>query len=386
MIERVLAEKVKSMRGKFPVLSLTGPRQSGKTTLLRAIYPDLPYVSLEDLDNRELAIRDPRGFLANYTDGAVIDEAQYVPALFSYIQGIVDHSDAHFALSGSQNFLLLEKISQSLAGRAAILKLLPLTQSELSKSGKIFSTFEEAVWFGSYPRIIDKDINPTDFYPAYINTFIERDVRQMQNIGNLRAFSNFIRLCAGRIGQPVNMQSLATDAGISPNTAKAWLSILEAAYIIHFLQPHHRNFNKRITKTPKLYFIDTGLACSLLKLESADQLKTYYNKGNLFENYVVMEFLKNRFNQGKNANLFFWQSKEGKEIDLILDTQPEPVLIEMKSSLTRQPHLLDNLKYWRKLSDQDKNLYVVYGGSETVKTSDGIFVGWDKLDDIFNLL
>jgi hypothetical protein len=381
MIDRTLRAKIQSVKEKFPILTLTGPRQSGKTTLLKTIYHDYPYVSLEDLDNRQLAKQDPRAFLANYPNGAVIDEIQNVPELFSYLQTVVDSKEIHFALSGSQNFLLLEKITQTLAGRTIILKLLPLSISEIQQKHHI-SHWEDLAFQGFYPRIYHKNIAPVDFYPSYINTYVERDVRSLKNIGDLVTFTNFLKLCAGRIGQILNVQSLATDAGISPNTAKSWLSILETGYIVHFVQPHHNNLGKRIIKSPKLYFYDTGLACSLLGIENADQLRSHYLKGGLFENMVVNEFLKSRFNEGKASNIYFWQSKDRKEIDLVTDNQE---IYEIKTSQTRQPHLFDNLLYWQKLNPSSTNTpTVIYGGDENQITSQGLFLSWRNLGDSFN--
>lgn len=379
MITRELSSKIKSLKEQFPVLSLTGPRQSGKTTLLKSVYSDYPYISLEDIDVRLAAQQDPRAFLANYPKGAVIDEVQNVPELFSYIQTLVDQKDIHFALSGSQNFLLMEGISQSLAGRAALLKLLPLSMVELKQKENI-SDWETLVFTGFYPRLYDKRIHPSDFYPSYISTYVERDVRLLKNIGDLVQFSNFIKLCAGRIGQVLNYQSLAVDAGISPNTAKSWLSVLETGYIIHFLQPFHNNLGKRIIKSPKLYFYDTGLACSLLGLENAEQLKTHYLRGGLFENFVVNEFIKQRFNQGKKSNLYFWQSKDKKEIDLIAENAHEQEVFEIKTSVTKQAYLFDNLLYWKKLNPENKALpTVIYGGSEDFLVQQGLFKSWRNL-------
>lgn len=380
MVARTLADKIIALRHKFPVLSLTGPRQTGKTTLLKSIYTDLPYITLEDIDNRTNAAQDPRGFLSNFPNGAVLDEVQNVPDLFSYIQGIVDKKDIHFVLSGSQNFLLSEKITQSLAGRTAILKLLPFSMHELNRAGFSFDTYEALVFNGCYPRLYDKQIHPTDFYPAYIHTYIEKDVRQIKNIENLNSFSHFLQLCAGRTGQVLNIHSLATDAGISPNTANAWLSVLEASYIVYFLQPHHKNFNKRLIKSPKLYFYDTGVACSLLGLESAAQLNTHFLKGGLFENFIINEFIKMRLNEGKSTNYFFWQSKDRKEIDLIIDNAGNLLPVEIKSGKTRNNSFFDNLLYWQKLSgEKSENLNVIYGGDEDVKTSAGNFVSWKNI-------
>lgn len=381
MIPRKITEKIIALSKKYPVISLTGPRQTGKTTLLKAIYKDLPHVSLEDTDNKTLAMQDPRGFLSNYPQGAVLDEVQNVPGLFSYIQGIVDNQDVQFVLSGSQNFLLLEKITQSLAGRAAILKLLPFSLEELKATGISFESYEDAVFKGFYPRIYDKDIHPSDFFPSYINSYIERDVRQIKNIDNLSTFSAFLQLCAGRTGQLLNIQSMATDAGVSPNTAKSWLSILEASYIIYMLQPHYKNFNKRLVKSPKLYFYDSGLACALLKLESVEQLKTHYLKGNLFENFVINEFFKFKLNKGRSPNFYFWQSKSKKEIDLLVDEGGRLLPFEIKSSKTKQMHLLDNLLYWKTLNEQEDydNLNVIFGGNESFNTSQGNFISWRSL-------
>lgn len=387
MVERLLVGKVRELRGKFPVLSLTGPRQSGKTTLLREVYADLPYVSLEDPDNRRDAERDPRGFLARFPNGAVIDEAQHVPDIFSYIQGIVDASDVHFALSGSQNFLLLERISQSLAGRVAILRLLPFSLSETGETGHSFADWEDAAFTGGFPRIFHRGIAPVDFYPAYVSTYIEKDVRSMRNIGSLSTFHTFLKLCAGRVGQLLNMQSLATDAGVSPNTAKDWLSVLEASYVIHYLHPHHRNFNKRLVKSPKLYFCDTGLVCSLLGLEDAGQLRTHYLKGGIFENLIVNEQLKARWHRGRPANAYFWQNRTRQEIDMLIESGGRTHPVELKSGKTRSPSFFDNLQYWQELSGiPSEMLHVVYGGEEDVTTAEGNFIGWRNAQRLFGAM
>lgn len=384
MIPRTLQAKIVSLRKQFPVLSLTGPRQTGKTTLLKSIYTDLPYVSLEDIDNRTLAFEDPRGFLNNFPEGVVLDEVQHVPDLFSYIQGIVDSKDVHIVLSGSQNFLLSEKITQSLAGRTAILKLLPFSMKELETTPHNPQSWETIVFQGGYPRLYDKHMHPTDFYPSYINTYIEKDVRQIKNIENLNSFSIFLKLCAGRTGQVLNIQSLSNDSGVSPNTAKAWLSILEASYIIYFIQPHYKNFNKRLVKSPKLYFYDTGVSCSLLGVEDIGQINSHYLKGGLFENFVINEFIKHRLNEGKKPNAFFWLSKDQKEIDLVIDRGSTLTPVEIKAGKTRNASLFNNLRYWQKITgDTAENSYVVYGGSESIKTSSGNLVSWKNMSSIF---
>jgi len=380
MIPRLLSEKIRSLKDKFPVISLTGPRQSGKTTLLKSIYSELPYVTLEDPDNRQFATEDPRGFIANFSEGAFIDEAQYVPELFSFIQTAVDSKKVHFALSGSQNFLLSEKISQSLAGRTAILKLLPFSGIELANAGRPYISVDNALFTGGYPRVHDKQIFPPDFYPSYINTYLERDVRQLLNIENLHSFGRFLKLCAGRTGQLLNIASLASDAGISPNTAKSWLSILEASFVIFFLQPHHVNFNKRLVKSPKLYFEDTGIACSLLQIENESQLQSHYLRGGLFENFVINEMRKRKLNEGKIPALYFWQNKQGKEIDLIVEESGKLLPFEIKSSETKNPSLLSNLSYWQNLSGQPaEDLSVVYAGDMDFSTLQGNFVSWKSL-------
>ncbi len=343
----------------------------------------MPYVNLEDLDNRNLAQDDPRGFLSNFPHGAVIDEVQQVPHLFSYIQQIVDSQDIQFVLSGSQNFQLLESISQSLAGRTALFTLMPFSYSELKADGFDFNTVEDLIFKGGYPRIYDKDIAPADFYPFYISTYIERDVRQIKNIENIRSFMQFIQLCAGRIGQVVNLQSLANDTGISPNTVKAWLSVLEASYIIYLYKPHHKNFNKQITKSPKIYFYDTGLACSLLGIQSPEQLQSHYLKGGLFENFSINEISKFYYNNGIKPPLYFWQSKDKKEIDIILEKGMSLYPFEIKSAKTRNNHFLDNLNYWQKLNGTPTEyLNVIYGGDENFLTSFGNFISWRNLNEL----
>ncbi|MBC8496037.1 MAG: ATP-binding protein, partial [Chloroflexi bacterium] len=364
MIERTLTPKLITLAQKFQVITLTGPRQSGKTTLVKAAFPSLPYVSLEEPDIRQVALTDPRGFLSNYTAGAILDEIQNTPELFSYIQTIVDDNrDAQFILTGSSNFLLMEKISQTLAGRTAILHLLPFSFSELESSSFTADQYETLIFRGQYPRIYDRDIAPIDFYPSYIQTYVERDVRMIKNIGDINAFIQFIQLCAGRTGQLINYTSLANDAGISPNTAKAWISILETSYIVYRLQSYHKNFNKRLVKSPKLYFYDTGVACSLLGIRDENQVNLHYMKGALFENLVINEFIKRSFHQGERRYPYFWQDSRGKEIDCLLVDGEAIVPVEIKSGKTISSSYFDNLKYWRKLANMPGDEgYVVYGG------------------------
>jgi predicted AAA+ superfamily ATPase len=381
MIARTLTAKIIDLAQKFQVITLTGPRQSGKTTLVRAAFPDLLYVSLEEPDIRQIALTDPRGFLANYPVGAILDEVQNTPDLFSYIQRLVDENRlVQFVLTGSSNFLLMEKISQTLAGRTAVLHLLPFSFAELEPGAE---PYESLIFKGRYPRIYDRDIAPTDFYPAYIQTYVEKDVRLMKNIGDINAFIQFTRLCAGRIGQLLNHASLASDAGISPNTAKAWLSILESSYILYRLQPYHRNFNKRLIKSPKLYFYDTGVACSLLGIRDENQVTLHYMKGALFENLIINEFIKRNLHRGDNRQPYFWQDNHGKEIDCLLVDGENVTPVEIKSGKTLSTSYFDNLKYWRPLASLPEDQgYVVYGGEQSMQTGAGTFVGWRHLERI----
>jgi predicted AAA+ superfamily ATPase len=382
MIERTLTSKIITLAQKFQVITLTGPRQSGKTTLVKAAFPDLPYVSLEEPDIRQIALTDPRGFLSNYPAGAILDEIQNTPDLFSYIQSIVDaNRQTQFILTGSSNFLLMEKISQTLAGRTVVLHLLPFSFSELETTVAPFDQYERLIFKGQYPRIYDRDIAPTDFYPAYIQTYIERDVRMMKNIGDINTFIQFTQLCAGRTGQLLNYTSLAGDAGISPNTAKAWLSILESSYILYRLQAFHRNFNKRLTKTPKLYFYDTGVTCSLLGIRDESQVNLHYMKGALFENLILNEFIKRRFNRGDSQLPYFWQDSHGKEIDCLLLDGENIVPVEIKSGKTMTNSYFENFKYWRQLTGMlEEQGYVVYGGEQSMQTSTGSFISWRQLE------
>ena len=384
MIQREITKKLLEISNYYQIITVTGPRQSGKTTLIKDVFKELPYVLLETPDIRQRAQEDPKSFLSNYSKGAIFDEIQNVPELFSYLQGIIDENSAiKFVLSGSQNFLLLEKVNQTLAGRTGILKLLPFSTDELKDSNHWNENPLEFVFKGMYPRIYDRGIPPELFYSDYIQTYVERDVRSIKNIGNLSNFSRFLSLCAGRIGQLLNIDSLASDVGIASNTAKEWLSILEASYIIYTLKPHHKNFNKRLVKRPKLYFYDTGLACNLLQINSVNELDMHFAKGNLFENFILTELLKKRFNNAKTSNLYFWRDHHGKEIDCILEKANSLVPIEIKSSKTYQKEHFKNMNYWNKLSDNSKeNSYLVYSGNESDHLAYGNLMSWKHLNKI----
>lgn len=385
MFERELAKKIKYLATKFPVICVVGPRQSGKTTLVKNIFARMDYVSLEDLDNREFALRDPRGFLDTYKKGAIIDEAQRVPALFSYIQTKVDAQEkpGQYILTGSQNILLLENTAQTLAGRVAILKLLPLSLDELKKASFKLINSQTYLFKGFYPKIYAKRIAPTDWYPNYIQTYVEKDVRLIKNITDLNTFQKFVRLCAGRVGQILNLSSLAIDCGITHNTAKAWLSVLEASYLIFFLKPYYKNFNKRLIKMPKLYFYDTGLACSLLGIQNEAQLTTHYLKGSLFESFVLSEIMKAEFNKGREPACFYWRDKTGNEIDCLIEWSGTIYQIEIKSGKTITEDFFAGLKYWQRIAGRENtNPYLVYNGDENQTRSFAKVISWKNISKI----
>lgn len=382
MYKRKAEKKIKSLAKVFPVLVITGPRQSGKTTVVKATFKDYDYFSLEDLDIRLFAKEDPRGFLSQNTKGMIIDEAQHVPELFSYIQTIVDKERlmGRFILTGSQNFLLLEKISQSLAGRVGIIQLLPFNLEELKTIKSAKDNVDAWIYKGFYPPVYDRKIDPTDFYPQYIQTYIDRDIRTLKNISDLSVFQRFVKLCSGRIGSILNINSLASDCGITFNTAKAWISLLETSYIIFLLRPHHVNFNKRLIKQPKLYFYDTGLACSLLGMQDLKQLKTHYLKGALFENLIISEYIKSRYNEGLSTNAFFWRDSIGNEVDLLIEEAEYIIPIEIKSGATVNSSFYDGLRYYCKLSEMDPAKSIIfYGGDRTFKSQNGKIVSWTNL-------
>lgn len=380
MFAREAASTITSIIRHFPVLFLTGPRQSGKTTLAKILFNDLPYVLLELPDQRKLAEDDPRSFLMKFSRGAILDEVQNVPHLFSYLQGIVDENKhVKFILTGSQNFLLNEKITQSLAGRAGIVTLLPLTLRELKDKVKQ-TTFEHWIFNGFYPGLHDRNIPAELFYPSYVQTYLERDVRSLKNVGSLAQFNLFLKLCAGRVGQVLNLSALAVEAGISVNTSKAWLSVLEASYVVYRLQPHYKNFNKRLVKSPKLFFTDTGLVCYLLGIKSEAQVSTHYALGALFENFVIMEFYKQRLNHGKPDGLYYWKDKTGTEIDLLVEDATLIRAYEVKAGRTGNREYFRNLIHWSKLSGLNPaDNTVVYGGDLNEHTRNGHLLGWKEL-------
>jgi predicted AAA+ superfamily ATPase len=386
MVKRILAGRLKYLAAKFPVICVTGPRQSGKTTLAVNTFPAYKYFSLEDPDTREFALKDPREFLSAHKKGLIIDEVQRLPQLFSYIQGIVDENSraGRFILTGSQNFLLQEKISQSLAGRVSILNLLPFSAEELKNTVYRLNSSDAYIFKGFYPRIYDKKIPPAEWYSGYIQTYLERDIRLLKNISDLNSFQKFIRLCAGRIGQMVNLSALASDCGITHNTAKAWLSVLEASYIIFFLRPYYKNFSKRLIKMPKLYFYDTGLACYLLNIQTYNQLAIHYLRGSLFESFVVSEALKHALNNGIRADFYYLRDKTGHEIDCVIESGGPLLQVEIKSTKTLTDDCFEGLRYWFKLTGAGaKGRFLVYNGEENQSRSYADVINWKDIPRIF---
>ena len=386
MIPRALGEKIVSLAGMFPIVSLTGPRQSGKTTLARATFPDYAYVNLENLDDRLAAEEDPLRFLRPHSGtGLIVDEVQKVPSLFSYLQGIVDESGemGKYILTGSQNFLLLEKITQSLAGRVAVCNLLPLGLRELIDADLLDGDLNRVMFTGGYPVLFDRQIPAPDYFPSYIQTYIDRDVRGISNIGNLSTFQRFLKLCAGRAGQLLNLSSFGTELGINYKTVRSWISILEASYLVFLLQPYHNNFNKRIVKQPKLYFFDSGLLCALLDIQSPEQLDSHYLRGNIFESFIVAEHIKSRLHAGRRPNAFFWRNSTGHEVDLILEADAQLFAVEIKSGETLNEDFFKGLRYFKRLSSApDEHFYLVYGGDRNLSRKYGQVVGWKSISKL----
>lgn len=384
-IQRTAGETAVELARGFPFIVVTGPRQSGKTTLIKRSFPDKPYVSLEDPDQRDFANEDPKRFLSRYPDGAVLDEVQRAPVLFSYMQTRIDQDlrPGLYILSGSQQFGVLSQVTQSLAGRVALVPLLPFSLGELRDASQESDTLEEVLFTGFYPAIYDRGISPEIWYGNYVQTYIERDVRQMINVRDLSTFRRFVRMCAGRTGQLLSLTGLANDCGISHNTAKAWLSVLEASYIVHVLAPHHRNFDKRLVKTPKLYFFDPGLAAWLMGIQNAKQIEFHPMRGALFETFVLSELLKARFNKGLTSNLFFWQDRHGREVDFLIDKGQKLIPVEVKSGETITSDYFTGLDRWVSLAGQEAGRsWVVYGGREKQSRSQAEVLPWREIRDL----
>jgi len=379
--DRMLKQQVLTAASQFPVVTIVGPRQSGKTTLVRDTFPDKTYCSLENPDVRAFATDDPRGFLAQLDQGAILDEVQRAPHLLSYLQQMIDENGApgRFILTGSQHFLLMENISQSLAGRTAMLTLLPLSLPELAGHPVGGMPMEELIHSGFYPRIHEHAIDPYAAMRDYFQTYVERDVRQLLKVHDLLAFETFVRLCAGRIGQLLNLNSLANDAGISATTAKQWISILETSFVLFRMPPWHANISKRLIKTPKLYFHDVGLAAYLCGIEEAGQVATHPLRGNLFENMVVCDLLKRRFNQGRDSRLCFFRDRTGNEVDVLFPAGPDILPVEIKSGKTIHTDWFKSLTRFGSLrGEPTRPGVIVYGGDLLQKRTEGTACGiWD---------
>lgn len=386
MIERDLASELIRAARQFPSITLTGPRQSGKTTLCRAVFSDQPYTTLEAPDIRALATEDPRGFLAQFPNGAIIDEVQRVPDLLSYLQGIIDADPepGRWVLTGSQNLSLLASVSQSLAGRTAVHHLLPLSRSEIVRFDQYPKSLEETLFAGAYPRIFDRDLDPSDWLRSYVATYIERDVRTVSNVGDLPTFQRFVELCAGRTAQLVNYSSLADDCGVSQPTARTWLGILETGFLTFRLPAFHANLRKRLVKMPRLYFYDTGLVCWLLGIRSPEQLRTHPLRGPIFETWVVSEIAKYRTHLGKTGGLFFYRDSNGAEVDLIIEHPSHITLVEAKASATPSSTLFRGARRVRRhLSRQPRpcSVVVAYGGEQLQQRTEGSLVPWRELHE-----
>lgn len=387
MIPRTLEARLREIAKKMPAVAVLGPRQSGKTTLVKMVFPNHLYVSLEDPDTLERIETDPRGFLEKATqhEGIILDEFQRFNQLASYLQGFIDRikKPGFFILTGSQNYLMMQSISQSLAGRVALLKLLPLSLAELKAANLLSDDYCQVAWHSLYPRSYASNLEPRDWISSYLEQYVERDVRSILSIKDLRTFQRFIGLCAGRVGQQLNISSLAVEADINQATAKQWLSLLEASYLITLLQPWATNISKRLVKTPKLYFVDSGLVCALLKITSAEQLAQHYSMGSIFENMIVSELLKGQYNQGNVANLYFIRSARGEEVDVVLEHADHLRLVEIKATATIKTSLFKGLRYWNHELKTNTQCFLVHGGTQETEQSEEIsIVSWQQSGSI----
>lgn len=386
MIDRTLASRARQLAEKFPAVTITGPRQSGKTTLARMTFPDHPYASLESPDVQAFALEDPRGFLAQFPEGAILDEVQRAPDLASYLQELMDEPGrkSTWILTGSQDFALMASLSQSLAGRTAVLHLLPPSLGELRRFGPLPEDLLEVLFAGAYPRIHERGIAPGDFLSAYTATYVERDVRQTLNVGDLAAFQNFMRFCAGRAGSLVNLSGLGSDAGVSQPTARAWLQALEAGFLTFRLRPFLPNLRKRLIKTPKLYFFDSGLLCFLIGIREPEQLRHHPLRGAVFESWVASEVLKAHHHRGTRPSVFFYQDRRGHEVDLVVELGARLVAAEVKSARTLASDFLGPLHSFQKLLSQARSTGVesalVYAGDESSRRRGTAIVPWHRVD------
>jgi predicted AAA+ superfamily ATPase len=379
---RAIKKEMEIYLGKYPILVLTGPRQSGKTTFLKNEFKHYTYVNLENLDNRNYALDDPNGFLVQQGNFVIFDEVQRVPELFSYLQTKVDQDKimGQYILSGSQNFHLMRNVSQSLAGRVALFKLLPFDHQEMLDASWLDEDYAVNLQKGFYPAIYDRKIPSKVFYSNYIQTYVERDLSELIQVKNLKQFRNFITLCAARVGQLVNLNSLANECGITQPTAKSWLSVLETSFILYQVQPFHANMNKRVTKSSKLYFYDTGLLCFLLKINDATSLKTSPYKGSLFENFVINEFVKQNYHQHLLLDFWFWRDAVGHEVDFIWQSSNQLNIVEIKASETILPSMFKGLNYFEKLMPEFiESKTLVHTGSFDQSRSAGMVLSWKNI-------
>lgn len=375
-IQRDIQPLIEQALQKYPIVALTGPRQSGKTTLCKILRPNYAYVNLEDLSMRGFALEDPKGFLETYKSGVIIDEIQYVPDLFSYLQVYTDErqQNGEYLITGSQNFLMMERISQSLAGRVALFNLLPLSITELRNSSLLPENWEEAIFHGGYPRKWIQKIESADFYENYLRTYVERDIRLIKNINNLDLFQKFIQLLAGRVGQQFNQLSLGNELGIDNKTVNAWMNLLEVSFIAFRLQPYYQNFGKRVVKTPKVYFYDTGLLAFLLGIRSANQIQLHFAKGALFENFAIVERTKYAWNFKSQEKFFYWRDVTGNELDLIIERGLNLIAVEIKAGKTINNDFFKGLQMFSKMARSAQTI-LIYGGNQSQERSETKVLG-----------